>query len=734
MLHYRAMNYRKFLPLLLLAALLPAAVHAAPRCFAETGACIDGRLRTFWETQGGLAVFGLPLGAPYTTADGFAAQRFERARLELHPQNRPPYDVLLGRLGADALGAPPAPPAPETPQPGCRFFAETQLNLCPPFLGRWSRDGLDLGSPDVSPEESLALFGLPLTPPRVEQIEGRPTTVQWFERARMEDHGAQGVLLGRLGAEQSASAAPQQPALARGGFIQARGSDLTRLGQAIVIKGVNYYPQGRPWREMWSDWDPQQIAAELRVARDDLGINTVRILLPYNITGDGGQEGRVSADLLRKLREMVQVAGDLDLRVIIALFDFYQEFPPAGSAEEARNVQYLTTLIGNFVGDDRIIAWDLHNEPDHYSPWKDGNSGAALSWLGRMADVVHRLAPNHLVTVGPGLYENLWLPGPDGRRIVDFTDVISVHNYNAADMSRQLDEVRRRTNKPLLLGEFGWPTGPRCAVHGYDETTQAQTYRDSLAAAQGRVAGVLAWTLRDFDAGPSRRWDTREEHYGLYRADGTRKPAADALRAFAAAPLPAQFATALPLTDTAPGPDTGESGAKRIPGTGFYIKNAFRRTWDLWQGPSSFGPPLSEATLLRDDKGNERVVQYFANAVLQLNPRANEAPDYPTLDEYQKAQRDITVLNLGEATLAARGIPIAVQPVAPELSRTYTLLGAKWRFGEAITPLLSEQIDGAQARVQYFQRGRLELLADGTVRLAPLGSAAWQTQCRSVEF
>jgi hypothetical protein len=40
-------------------------VHAAQQCFAETGYCIDGRIREFWEQNGGLPVFGFPIpGSP----------------------------------------------------------------------------------------------------------------------------------------------------------------------------------------------------------------------------------------------------------------------------------------------------------------------------------------------------------------------------------------------------------------------------------------------------------------------------------------------------------------------------------------------------------------------------------------------------------------------------------------------------------------------------------------------
>lgn len=34
------------------------------RCFPETGQCISGRFRSFWEENGGLPVFGYPIAAP----------------------------------------------------------------------------------------------------------------------------------------------------------------------------------------------------------------------------------------------------------------------------------------------------------------------------------------------------------------------------------------------------------------------------------------------------------------------------------------------------------------------------------------------------------------------------------------------------------------------------------------------------------------------------------------------
>ena len=49
--------------LLALTALAPqqAAAQQAQRCFPETGYCISGTIRAYWEGNGGLSVFGYPM-------------------------------------------------------------------------------------------------------------------------------------------------------------------------------------------------------------------------------------------------------------------------------------------------------------------------------------------------------------------------------------------------------------------------------------------------------------------------------------------------------------------------------------------------------------------------------------------------------------------------------------------------------------------------------------------------
>jgi hypothetical protein len=62
----------------------------------------------YWRSQGGLAVFGYPISEAFeetneTDGKTYLVQYFERNRFEFHPENQPPYDVLLGLLGRNIM-------------------------------------------------------------------------------------------------------------------------------------------------------------------------------------------------------------------------------------------------------------------------------------------------------------------------------------------------------------------------------------------------------------------------------------------------------------------------------------------------------------------------------------------------------------------------------------------------------------------------------------------------------
>ncbi|HEY7908411.1 MAG TPA: N-acetylmuramoyl-L-alanine amidase [Thermomicrobiales bacterium] len=79
------------------------------RFFPEAGHTLSGAFKAYWDSHGGLAIFGFPLCEPFdekSATDGktYSVQYFERNRFEYHPENKDtPQEVQLGLLGAETL-------------------------------------------------------------------------------------------------------------------------------------------------------------------------------------------------------------------------------------------------------------------------------------------------------------------------------------------------------------------------------------------------------------------------------------------------------------------------------------------------------------------------------------------------------------------------------------------------------------------------------------------------------
>jgi len=102
---------------------------AQPGCrtFPETKKTVCGRFLQYWQANGGLAQQGFPISEEFlekSDLDGktYTVQYFERAVFEKHPENQPPYDVLLSQLGTFRFrdkyrGVEPGAPTPVPSQP-----------------------------------------------------------------------------------------------------------------------------------------------------------------------------------------------------------------------------------------------------------------------------------------------------------------------------------------------------------------------------------------------------------------------------------------------------------------------------------------------------------------------------------------------------------------------------------------------------------------------------------------
>jgi len=186
----------------------PAPLHVpgvGSRVFPETSKTLIGLFLQYWNNNGGLPQQGYPISEVIREVSDldkkpYTVQYFERAVFEYHPENQPPFDVLLSQLGTFQYkkkypnGAPNQSPNNE---PGSVLVPETGKRLGGRFLQYWQTHG------------GLPQQGYPISDEFMERsdLDGKNYLVQYFERAVFEYHpenaGTQyEVLLSQLGTFQ----------------------------------------------------------------------------------------------------------------------------------------------------------------------------------------------------------------------------------------------------------------------------------------------------------------------------------------------------------------------------------------------------------------------------------------------------------------------------------------------------------------------------------------------------
>lgn len=319
------------------------------------------------------------------------------------------------------------------------------------------------------------------------------------------------------------------------GFVGISGDQFIYGGQIYKLKGTNYYPRDHMWASMWTDWDWSEIQTEATMIKN-LGMNCVRILVPYSYGGWGGPN--VPESRLIKLENIVNLLGEKGIRSCITLFDWETSYPAAGTAKETDHISHLSAIVSRLKNNKYVFMWDVKNEPDHPSilngrdDWDDpgvpaGVKSQIISWLSRMCAAVRARDSNHPVTAGIRWYNNV-------ADVISFEDIAVFHNYWRTTISTvQIPTVKAAmggSQKPILVQEFGWPTNPTPCyrdgswIYDYNETEQLNMNRDTLNAfITHNTAGGLQWMT--FDSAPysSDPYHTYGDYFGLWRFDYTLK-------------------------------------------------------------------------------------------------------------------------------------------------------------------------------------------------------------------
>lgn len=165
---------------------IPAAADDDPCTFyPQTGHSICNGFRTYWENNGGLAVFGYPV-SDEKTENGRTVQYFERERFEYHPEFKGTfYEVELGLLGDEEVtsrGIGDQPQFQSAANKGGTYMNGHNVSS----LFTWYWEHLGTGGTKASFAQSLAIFGYPISEEYWDPVT--KVTTQYFERARFEYH------------------------------------------------------------------------------------------------------------------------------------------------------------------------------------------------------------------------------------------------------------------------------------------------------------------------------------------------------------------------------------------------------------------------------------------------------------------------------------------------------------------------------------------------------------------
>jgi len=340
--------------------------------------------------------------------------------------------------------------------------------------------------------------------------------------------------------------------------------------------GINYWPRRRAMY-MWREFDVAEIRDEMAHIAD-MGFDVVRI---FALTEDFlPGPTKVATDKVAQLVQVVQAAKDVKLRVVPTLIVLNMSgriWWPAwmlNAAGGPRDIfsdpallkaqTLLMHTIGRaLAGDKAIRAFDLANEIDDAQ--RPRTPEAARFWASLLANTIRRAAGPTPIQIGTHLPS---LTTDNNMRVDDLASIADedvMHAYplyyegargfldpELVPFSCALTSALAGRGRATLMQEFGLCTAaPGAPGHSITDDFLGERRTQYLASedeagryyaavldglASTGAAGAYAWCYADYDPQLFNRppLDTavRERTFGLVRADGSEKPAADVFRQF----------------------------------------------------------------------------------------------------------------------------------------------------------------------------------------------------------
>ncbi|MCC6495802.1 MAG: hypothetical protein IT193_06040 [Propionibacteriaceae bacterium] len=290
----------------------------------------------------------------------------------------------------------------------------------------------------------------------------------------------------------------------------------------VPLKLVSYFPARNGWEYMWSNWDLEAMDRDFAQLAS-FGFNSVRIIVQAPTIG----YPRPSQLMLDRLSRTIGLAASHGLRVQLTLFDWWSDYEDIDGSRT-----WASAVLAGYRGDSRIAYIDIQNEANT-------TDSRVTTWLQHIAPFVKERVGSIPVTSSVNTIERL-------RALVHANvpvDLYDFHFYYQPELAyRAFMQARQVVGPvPLFVGEAGYSTyvnnrfaGGLPPTPGAQEAFQEQFHRTIQYAAH--LAGLpmaAPWIFKDFASDamipPPIDSYVAERSFGLFRTDGTPKPAAGTL-------------------------------------------------------------------------------------------------------------------------------------------------------------------------------------------------------------
>ena len=316
-------------------------------------------------------------------------------------------------------------------------------------------------------------------------------------------------------------------------------AEITNKGRWAAEKANDWYEK-QPWLvgcnfipstainqiEMWQarSFDPETIERELGWAAE-IGFNSVRVFL-HDLVWQADADG-----FRRRIDQFLELAAHQGIRAMFVLFDdCWNANPRLGEQPKpipgihnsgwvqspganivvnprhwARLESYVKGVLEGFATDERVLMWDLYNEP--------GNGGLgekSLELLRTTFEWARAVGPKQPLTAG------IWA---DYRTLVEFqlaaSDILSFHHYNDASDLRQQIRRFKAYGRPAICTEYmARPRGSRFSTH-LPVFRQEGVGCYNWGLVRGRTQTIFPWES------PAGAPEPEEWFHDLLHEDGT---------------------------------------------------------------------------------------------------------------------------------------------------------------------------------------------------------------------